>query len=346
MINLPYSEIVKKIQEKAQLSEDEIEKKVKEKMDQLSGLISKEGAAYIVANDLGVQLVKAEGMKKIKDIYPGMRGIETAGKVMRIFPINEFERNGNKGKVGSFIMADESGEMRITAWNDMTSILSEINQGDVIKIRDGFVKDNQGRTEIHLNSNTKVDINPEGVQINVEVSTSGPAPAQAERKNIADLKENDSNVEVLATVVQVFDPKFFPTCPSCGKKLTQNTESMSCPEHGNVTPKYGNVINIFLDDGTDNVRAVFFRENVQKLLKRSEEQMEEIRQSPDKFESVRNELLGETVKVKGRVTRNQMFDRLELLGNDVEVDVNPEKEIEKMKTPESTDEEIPSVDDL
>ncbi|MFW5991157.1 MAG: OB-fold nucleic acid binding domain-containing protein [Candidatus Nanoarchaeia archaeon] len=342
MINIPYQEIVKRIKEKAGISEEEIEAKVKEKTDQLSGLISKEGAAHIVANDLGVQILQSEGPKKIKDIFPGLRGVEVVGKVMRIFPVNEFERNGQKGKVGSFIIADETGQLRITAWHDMTSVLSDINQGDVAKITNGFVKDNQGRTEVHLNKDSKVEANPEGISVDVDV---GEQPsAEAKRKSISEISENDGNVEVLATIVQVFDPKFFPVCPSCGKKLVQSAESMSCPEHGNVEPKYGQVLNLVLDDGTDNIRAVFFRDVVLKVTKKTQEQMENIRQNPDQFEPVKTELLGETVKVIGRVTRNQMFDRLELLGNDV-MEADPQEEIKKIK--ESGEEEkIPSLDEL
>ncbi|MGM5481871.1 MAG: OB-fold nucleic acid binding domain-containing protein [Nanobdellota archaeon] len=346
MINLPYSEIISKIKEKSQLSEEDIEKKVKEKMDQLSGLISKEGAAYIVANDIGVQLVQAGGAKKIKDIFPGMRGIETTGKVTRVFPINEFERNGNKGKVGSFLMADETSQIRVTAWNDMTSILSDLNQGDIVKIQDGFIKNNQGRTEIHVNSNTKFEKNPEGVEISVEVPEQGMSQSP-ERKSISKLAENDFNVEVMATVVQVFDPKFFPTCPTCSKKLTQASGDYNCPEHGVVTPKFGVVINIVLDDGTDNIRAVFFRENVLRLFDKNEEEMDQIRQAPDKFESLRTAILGETIKVRGKVSRNQMFDRLELVGNMVQLEVDPKKEIENIKNSEEKGEDvIPSVDDL
>ncbi len=349
MVNLPYEEIIKRIKEKSGLSDSEINERVNQKMDQLSGLISKEGSAYIVANDLGVKLVQSEGPVKIKDIFPGMRSLQTVGKVVRVFPVNEFERNGMKGRVGSFLIADETDQIRVTLWNDLVDHLSKFGVGDIVDISDGFSKENMGRKEIHLNSSSKIKVNPEGIVINVEVQSQQEGVQQeAQRKKISELTEKDMNAEVVATVVQVFEPRFFPQCPQCNKKLTQNSESFSCPEHGNVEPKYGFVMNVFLDDGTDNIRAVFFREAGLQLTGKSAEQMDEVRQNPERFEDVKTSLLGETVKIKGRVQRNQMFDRLELVANNVHVDIDPSDEIKKLKEDDegSSGEKIPSIDDL
>ena len=50
MIKVPLSTIIEKIKENSNLTIDDINSKIKEKMDQLSGLISDEGAAHIIAN--------------------------------------------------------------------------------------------------------------------------------------------------------------------------------------------------------------------------------------------------------------------------------------------------------
>ena len=56
MIQLPYEKLVEKIVENGNISENEVAEKIRKKMDSLSGLISKEGAAHILANELGVKL--------------------------------------------------------------------------------------------------------------------------------------------------------------------------------------------------------------------------------------------------------------------------------------------------
>lgn len=358
MINVPYDEIVNKIKENSKLTKEDIEKKVKEKMDQLSGLISKEGAAYIIANENGIKLMDTSNELKIKDICVGMRGVKTNGKVIKKFPINEFERNGKKGKVQNIIIGDETQNIRITAWHDMVDVFEKINENDIIKIEGGFVKENLNQKEIHLNNQTKIDINPEGVKIDVKNEMPKINTTNTIRKKISQLSENDFNIELVGTILQAFEPKFFPACPVCNKKVNLNADKYVCLEHGNVTPKFNYVMNIVLDDGTGNIRTVFFRDNVLKLVKLTDEQIQIYKDSPEKFEEIKTKLLGETILIKGRVVKNQMFDRLEIIANDIkEIDLDEEIKIAKENKITNNDDnqntinekkndELPSIDEL
>ena len=64
ILKLNYDELISKIKEKG-LQEQEIETKITEKLEQLNGLISKEGAAHLIANELGVKLFEDVGEIKI-----------------------------------------------------------------------------------------------------------------------------------------------------------------------------------------------------------------------------------------------------------------------------------------
>ena len=82
-VQIPYERILETLQEKTDLSQEEIEGKIQAKLKQLSGLISKEGAGHIVANELGVRLIEqVSGKLKISSILAGMRDIEVEGKVV------------------------------------------------------------------------------------------------------------------------------------------------------------------------------------------------------------------------------------------------------------------------
>jgi ssDNA-binding replication factor A large subunit len=355
MINLPYNEIIEKIKEKSNINNEEIEKKVKQKMDQLSGLISKEGAAYIIANELGIKLMDTSNELKIKDICIGMRGVKTNGKIIRKFPVNEFERNGNKGRVLNLIIADETSNIRITAWHDMVDVFENTKEGDIVKIDGGFVKENLNQKEIHLNNQTKVIINPKDVKINVELTTTNFQDSNVQqkiRKKISELNENDFNIEIAGTILQAFEPKFFPTCPICNKKVNIQNNEYICSEHNKVEPKFGYVMNVVIDDGSDNIRAVFFRENVLKLINMTDEKILKYKEQPTEFEDIKTKLLGETILINGKITRNQMFDRLEILVNNIgEINLDYElKNAEKIKNQENSnkkkDDELPSIDEL
>jgi hypothetical protein len=90
-------------------------------------------------------------------------------------------------------------------------------------------------------------------------------------------------------------------------------------------------MNTFLDDGTENIRIVFFREQADKLLSRTQEQMKALRSKPEEFEELKTGLLGNIIKVTGRITKNQMFDRIEIIASDVDTSPDPEKEIARLE---------------
>jgi len=327
MIQMPLNDIITKIKENGDLTEEQINQKINDKLKQLSGLISKEGAAHIIANELGIKLVDLSAKLKIKNVLSGMRSIELVGRARTIFPVNEFETSeGRKGKVASIILEDETGTIRITLWQGQADNVEKMKQGDIIKIVGGYVKENNDRKEIHLNERSSLIINPEGEEVGEY-----KAPA-AERKNIKDLSEGDIAV-LLGTIVQVFDPKFFTVCPECGKKPQQKDNLFSCSKHGNIMPDWSYVLNLFLDDGSSNIRTVFFRDQVEKLLNKSKQEILVFKDNPEQFSDIKNELLGNIIKLNGRGVQNKFFDRLEFVVNGVELNPDPEEEIKRLEKP-------------
>lgn len=327
MFKMPYDDMVKKITEKAGISESDLDSKVKEKMEKLSGLISKEGAAHIVANELGIKLFEDMGGKiKIKDILVGMRSCETVGKVQANYGVNEFDTGERKGKVGNILIGDETGVIRAVVWGNNADKLKEVKEGDIVKVKNAYVKENQGRKEVHMGDRGILDINPAGEKIE------GVKQESRDRKFIHQLQPNDSNVEMLATIVQVYDMRFFEVCPECGKRARLREDKYYCDTHNEVNPDYAYLLNLFLDDGTGNIRAVLFRNQVENLLKKTKEEVLAYKDFPDKFEDVKLSLLGETVKLVGRVNRNDTFDRTEFVAQLVFTDIDVQKEKEKVES--------------
>ena len=313
MIKIPFEDIISKIKEKSSLSEQEINSKIEQKTKQLSGLISKEGAAHIIANELGIKIFEDfSGKLQIKNILAGMRDVETVGKIQQIFETKEFQTENRQGKVASLVVGDETGTIRVVLWGNQTDNLSNLKQNDIVKVAGGYVRENQGRKEIHLNDRSKLIINPEGEEIKEVKAFS------VKRKEIKDLSEEDNEIELLGTIVQVFDPRFFEICPECGKRAkTGENGNFLCEKHGEVKQSYSYVFNLVLDDGTETVKAVFFRNQMERLLGMSSEQIMQYKDAPEKFDEVKNNLLGSIIKVVGRVNKNDFFDRLEFISQTV-----------------------------
>ena len=68
MYELPLDEIVTMISKKTGTDRTTITLKIQEKVQELSGLISMEGAAHVVANEMGIELLNtSEKFMKIKE---------------------------------------------------------------------------------------------------------------------------------------------------------------------------------------------------------------------------------------------------------------------------------------
>ncbi len=307
MYKIPLSELKEKIVASGKINSEELENKIKAKINELSGLISEEGAAHIIANELGVELVDQNKSKlKIKEIYAGMKNVTTVGKVVRKFEVREFAKGDSTGKVCSLVVGDETGTIRVVFWNEQVDLLKEVKEDDTVLVRDAYVRENNNNREIHLGKYGELEVNPEGEKV-------GPVKESNsfERKKIGELKEGEENAEIMGTIVQVFDPRFFHVCPECNKRAMESEGGFLCTTHNQVQPKLAYVMNVILDDGSGNIRAVLWKNQTNHLLGKTEEEISAYKENLALFEDVKTELLGEQYKLMGRVKKNEMFDRLE-----------------------------------
>jgi len=308
MIKMTYEQILEKIQSQTNKPVSEIELLVQNKLAKLSDLISKEGAAHIIANELKVKLFdKIEGKLKIKDIVSGMNSVDVLAKVISNYGIREFQKENRQGRVASMLIGDDTGTCRLVLWDThhIEKIENdELKEEKVILLKNAYVKENNGFKEVHLGNRSSIEYSDEKVNV---VSYSQALTT----KKIKDLEENDY-ASISGTIVQVFEPKFYNSCPECRKKVN---EEGKCEVHGIIQIKQSPIVNLYLDDGTENIRVVLFSENANKLISNIE-----TLKSTDEF---RDEVLGKQLKMQGRVIRNESYDRNEFRANSIE-ELKPE----------------------
>lgn len=301
MLKIPIETVIAKISEKTGLDQASINSAIDEKVQQLSGLVSREGAAHILANQHGVRLFDSSSRLQIKNIIPGMRNVETIGRVIRIFELKEFDSSGRKGQVASIIIGDETASIRIVLWNEQAKKAAELKEGDVVKITGGYVRDRNTTPEVHLNDRSKIAITSE------EIKAMMP-----KGKKISELEENDSFVEIVGTLIHLFDLRFFEVC-YCGRRARLQDSGYNCDVHGEVKPSYAYLLNALADDGSGEISVVFFRNQANKLLDKSYDEILAMREQADLFDVLRTQLLGRQFKIIGRVNRNMISERLEFV---------------------------------
>ncbi|MBU2638318.1 MAG: hypothetical protein KJ955_05065 [Nanoarchaeota archaeon] len=321
MAALSYEKIRARIKDTTQLSEQAIDEKVDQKLKQLSDLVSKEGAAHIVANDLGVKIFQQKhAREKIKEIAPMQRNVELVARIVKNYGIRHFKTEKKEGRNAAFLAGDETGVVRVTVWDEpIIDKLATLKDNDIVLIKGAYIRENNGYNEVHLGSGSSIELNPE----NEEVAF---AKQQASNKAITELKEKDL-ATIAGTVVQVFEPRFYDACPECNKKVQ---EDGSCPQHGKVQKRIVPILNIILDDGTDNIRVVCFRDLAETALGMKAEELVGKKGDPAFFEDVKKSILGKQMQVTGRVNMNEMFARLEMVAQNVK-DATPAEVVAVVK---------------
>jgi len=315
-IRIPVSDIIFKISEKTGLSQIDIKKKIQDKVSELSEYITEEGAAHIVANELGVKLFESmSGKFKIDKLLAGMKSVEIDGKVVNKYDAKAFTtKDGREGKVGSIVIADESGQIRCALWGSASDKISEIKIGDIVRIKFAYTKlNNINRVELQLNDNSELEINPSGVSIENVATVQKSERPKAERKKISELVSNQDNVEICGFVVSAYEPRFFEVDSKSGKRIRPRGDKFYNDEGEEVKPAYSCVMNVVVDDGSENIRTVCFKNQMLNLCEIGEADLQELRENPHQFENIKNTILGKPVRMIGRVTKNEMFDRIEFI---------------------------------
>ncbi len=329
---LTYEQIVEKIKKEKGLNEGEINSKVSEKLAKLSDLISKHGALHIIANELGVSVFEDYSGKdfKIEELREGMRNIAFNCKLLKIDAIRSYNKNGREGKVANLITGDDTQAIRVVVWDE--TLIDGISNGSmpsgsILHVSGGMIRQNNGRKEVHLGRGAKLDLNPKNVKFDnvVEQEVSNVL-----NKKIIELMDNDINVKISGTIVQVFEPRFYESCGNCAKKVEIKEGKSFCNTHGFVKGELVPILNFYFDDGTDNIKATCFRDNVGRLLGKNTDEVKLLKDNFSAFESIKNDVNGKQFALIGKVQKNEMFGRKEFIINGVQ-EVNPTiliKEIE------------------
>lgn len=356
---------------KSEKSSDEINKLVADKVNELSGLVSEEGAIYIVANELGVRLEvekpkKETSSTKIEKITEPKTPTSLDCKVIRKYDrVNFSSEKGTEGSVQSLLVGDETGIIRTVFWNDKVELLDNIHEGDILRIINAYTRENNNseRIEIHYGQYSDIEVNPEGVKI--ELKEYNPESIEFNEKKISDFEENERNVKLKGIITDFDIPRFYLACPHTFKKVFQDEGKYISPVHGEVEPIRVPIVNIVVDDGSSSIVAVGFRDRAESLTNAKSEEIISLSENVDKYRTFSKKMIGAQVELGGNVSLNQVTGEKQFMANqilgvefkDIEevakeiADESKSKEAKKKEKPKEEDldldiEEIDFDDDL
>ena len=278
------------------ISKDELEKLIKNKIESVGGLLTREGAIAIIAAEYGIDLGIEEKKEriKIKDLQEGMNNVSVIGRVKRIYPMREFEN----GKVGNIVIEDDTGEIRVALWNDRTKILEKLKKGAIIEIKHGYVKKGF-RDTLDLNVGTRGTVELSNVSLDLP-------EIEEKTMKIGEINEDLRDITVTGRVKSIFDIREF-------ERIDGGT---------------GKVGSIILKDDTGEIRVVLWNEKADIVENISEEtdisiENARVKEGMDGLEVHVNRSTGLSVEIPcERKIKNLKRGKVEITGRVSEVDEN------------------------
>lgn len=282
----------------------------------------------------------------IEELNKNWKLVSLWGGVLSINDERTFKRNdGSEGKVKSIDIGDNTGQIRLVAWNNNINIIDNVEIGKIIFVSDVTLRmNNYNQFEAHLNDYSHISTDYKGSDIPkwLENYDFKPNPNQFKRKssydrislellsdeykekfleeseNGSDYSNMQNSIELRANIVEIFEnPLFYESCPQCMKKVEKLEDGTgNCPNHDIVSPVPRLLFRVVLDDGLNTLVTTLIGTAAEKVTGFNPEKLKEflIKNNDDK-QILRNELkdilFGKEFYIKGKLEVRKNFSQEE-----------------------------------
>lgn len=136
---------------------------------------------------------------QIKDLKPKQGNVDIVVDVVDVGTAREFQKFGMPGKVATAIAKDETGDIKLTLWNEY---IDKVKAGDKVHLINGYVSEWQGEMQLTTGRMGKlevigkvdVDLNKESetkIRTNIPLEKYDDEELNVEEENIEDFDDNE-----------------------------------------------------------------------------------------------------------------------------------------------------------
>ena len=92
---------------------------------------------------------------QVKDLKPKQGNVDIVIDVVDVGEAREFQKFGKPGKVATAIAKDETGDIKLTLWNED---IDKVTAGDKIQLTNGYVNEWQGEMQLTTGRMGKLEV--------------------------------------------------------------------------------------------------------------------------------------------------------------------------------------------
>jgi hypothetical protein len=213
----------------------------------------------------------------------------------------------NVPRYGDNTVAEHTFGLILTLSRRIDKAIEKVEEGDAIQIGGAYtVEDDRGNAELRLGDEAQVKMAEDDEVPEVETQGSG----EASKANIREIVSENTSYEITGMVMEVYTSNpFYNVDPDSGDTVREDDDGNYVTDDGDEVeePESRLAISCVVDDGTDNIRVVLFRDQARKLLGVDEETEKE--GDRDAVEDAAEEVIGKQIRVEGRARYNARISR-------------------------------------
>ncbi len=216
-------------------------------------------------------------------------------------------KDGREMKVASFRLKDETGEIQGSLWRELANAVENLPLGTMLRIKNAFIRIGyNGNLELTSRSITEIEVQKKSNEENLKPLFESE-PEISKFQKISDIKEGETATVEGEIIEVVPNSKVYTACPKCRRRINEEGDVWVCERCGEIPePIYRMFINIVLEDGSGQIKAIFWSPLAEKLLNMElESAWKMVIESGDEnapVEVMRKDLIGKELKLTGRVT--------------------------------------------
>ena len=197
--------VAKILEQRLDLTKEEVLARIEAKKADAQGLLSDEGAARLVAQELLVKIdAKAFNEIKISNLVTNLNDVTLTARVVTQWSLQEFRKqDGTSGKLLRLVLADKTGTIRCALWNSKAEQLSAEGelQGRMIRLAHAYTREGRlGIPELNAGERCEVTVLPADLKNKDYPDVSGFF------KSLSEIKPSNGEVNVIGIVTS--PPKF------------------------------------------------------------------------------------------------------------------------------------------
>ncbi len=199
------------------------------------------------------------------------------GRIINLYDVNEFQRsNGTMGMVRTVELADDTGSVRASFWDEKAEM--GLNRGDAIWIKNARPRFRNDSVELSVGRATMI-IKPKDEDITTLPSLEEIEESIYKTKKIEELTEDDKNIKLSGEIIEAYgDRILYEMCPNCNKRVEYVDDAFVCDSCGEEIqqPNYLMIVPCVIEDETGTVRTTFFRKQAEELIGMTTEKANEV----------------------------------------------------------------------